>query len=119
MTLGNQQALDGSSDIIPLHLAFYVRYVDEEETSVPCLALRAHAQDGVAQGEIEQVVTHHLSRLHPQIMGRLLPVSVDQDGDLTIRQLVYCAGLGCSALVRHLIHTALQSLLFATHKTVF
>lgn len=119
LPLSNQHAPEGSSESIPLSVAFYVRYVDEEETSVPCLALRAHTQDGLAQGKLEQVVTHHLNQLHPQIMGRRLPVSVDQDRDLTIRQMVLCPEKPSPALVRHLIQTALQSLAFTTHAVVF
>ena len=68
-----------ATDSLQLGVAFYLRFVDEEESGYPSLALRAHTQGGVAKGRLEQVVAHHLEHLHLQ-MGKLLPVNVDRDG---------------------------------------
>ncbi|AZI45202.1 hypothetical protein EHF33_20020 (plasmid) [Deinococcus psychrotolerans] len=122
LTLRNEHAqpsrFPSAVESIPLTLAFYLRYVDDDETNYPALALRAHTQNGLAQGKLDRVVAHHLKRFELQI-GQSLTVNVDPDGDLTIRQIVLCPEKPDPALVRHLIQTALQSLAFAAHEVVF
>jgi len=105
-------------DSIPLSLAFYLRYVDDDENNFPSLALRVHTQDGLAQGKLDRVVAHHLNHFMLQL-GQTLTVNVDRDGDLGIRQIVPCPEKPDPSLVRHLIQTALQSLGFAAHEVLF
>ncbi|MPY67736.1 hypothetical protein F8S09_13775 [Deinococcus sp. SDU3-2] len=97
----------------------YLRYVSMEENSVPGLYLRAHTEGSLGRNKESLLAQHHLKHLKPLLGGGLLPVTVDKDGDLTIRQIVLCPERPTPELVRHLVQVAERSLYFAAQQVVF
>lgn len=96
-----------------IELAFYLRYVNREEDSFPALYLRAHTNGGLARGALEQVSAYNRQNANRQAHGVEFPLSLDGDGDLTVRQIVLCPQHPAPADVQHLIQVAEHTLLWA------
>lgn len=96
-----------------LEISFYLRFINREEHSLPALYLRAHTNGGHARQRHAQLHAFNAEHLHEQVQGMEFPVSVDGDGDLTVRQIVPCPQQPDPAHVQHLIEVAERSLFLA------
>lgn len=107
---------DGAADLGAI--SFYLRFSAVEDDNPPALYLRAHTNGGMARTRLGQAVGHHLGTLEPQCVGRVFPVSVDRDGDLTVRQVIPCLERPTPEVVQALVGIAERSLVVAQHQIV-
>lgn len=97
-----------------LEMSFYLRFTSREENSLPALYLRAHTNGGRARRQQEKLYAFNDGHLQGQLQGMEFPVSIDGDGDLTVRQIVPCPQQPDPAHVQQLIEVAERSLFLAT-----
>lgn len=97
----------------PIRLAIYLRFTWNEKDFYPCLYLRAHSLDGIGRGKLNALIDYQYEKMGLLQSGQLFPVSIDKDGDYSVKQIIPCVESPTPEQVQFLVNLALGSIFMA------